>query len=367
LMFDVSKKVDESQKVGPAKLLKLTDNGLNCTELLFKKTALNPNSTLDTLVIRLAEFSPQSDLLAVVSLDSMPSLFDKDGVLTTVFPTDAATIQGLKWSSDGQFLLFEKEKSVEIWQRNGQKMGEILLPDQLFQARFLIDNQSIVTTCLDLTTIVWSLNGQKKYTLETKEKYATIDVSPDGKWLIAGTYLTHKVHRFRTDGTGKPTVCFDPSVSDKEGDREVHIRGVNFLPDSRRALVWTELGSLFLINTDSLVMPKRPLSTALRNMFVSPNRAKMLLSTSEGFELWTTDGHRLYQNEQSVFAQASFTEKADYFVLSGFHEKINQGIGAVSFGNYSTLWQSAETIMNLLNQQLYRLYSLEERKQLGLD
>jgi WD40 repeat protein len=98
-------------------------------------------------------------------------------------------VLGVAMSRDNQLIASSSnDKTVKIWQRNGQLLHTLKHPGTVFRVDFSRDSQLIVSASLDGKLHIWRRNGElvKQWQAHTAPVWKAV-FSPDGKWVASGS------------------------------------------------------------------------------------------------------------------------------------------------------------------------------------
>ena len=208
-------------------------------------------------------------------------ILDKNGGISTEIKANLTEIKAsdlpnakLSWSADGRFFLFQTPDTLLVGQADGQ-----ILPirfdakAQLTDAKLSPDGTAVLAIMDDSTATIWHLNDGRQTDLQPKEMLAVGTFSPDGKYLLTGSFMG-KVRRRNTDGTGEQTVFTEGTAV---------IKDVFSTPDNSQTLFYTEGGILQCASSDGKI---ETLMDGVSTVWQSPNGQTLVVSTLQYFQVW---------------------------------------------------------------------------------
>jgi WD40 repeat protein/beta-lactamase regulating signal transducer with metallopeptidase domain len=144
---------------------------------------------------RAVEFSPDGRLLAAAAHDGIARVWDTlTGKLRHVLRGHSGGIRTIDFSPDGNLMATGSwDHSIQIWDTNtGKSVRRLAKNDDkhdVMSARFFPDGKRLASGGRDGTVRIWNVDsGSLEKTFDKQSLPITgVDVSPDGRYLLAGT------------------------------------------------------------------------------------------------------------------------------------------------------------------------------------
>ena len=153
--------------------------------------------------VRVLDYSPQGDLIALGGNDGSITLFAPSGERRLTLQHGQDPVHGLSFSPDGNLIVSGSiNKSIRIWNRDGELLREILHHKASVEdLAFSPDGETFVSASNDKTLALWSRDG---HLLETYQGHRAIvwgaAYSPDSKTLAsAGADNTVRLWQARSN------------------------------------------------------------------------------------------------------------------------------------------------------------------------
>jgi len=227
-------------------------------------------------------FSPTGESFA--SGSDRLKIWRSDGTLIKDLPGhDPASIGGLDWSSDNQWLASGADDgTINLWRSDGTLVKTLQAHDSLItDVHFSPDNRQFVSASDDTTLKLWTIEGELLHTLNgSNSRIWSVAFSPDGTWL-ASVAEEGTLAIWGTDGKLRQAIAaHDNSTWGVAVSRD------NIIATASRGgtvKLWTPEGELIRTLEAS--------QHGFNNVIFSPDGQKIAASGSDStVQLWHIDG-----------------------------------------------------------------------------
>ena len=134
-------------------------------------------------------WSPREDRFATSGQDGIVRIWNPaDATVTESFPTGASWAEQLAWSPDGSWLAVGAGKSVSLW-RPGKGVVHSLRDHRSTVAALAWrpDGTQVAAACYGGVALYEAETGRKAGALPWKTSLLSVAISPDHRWVVAGT------------------------------------------------------------------------------------------------------------------------------------------------------------------------------------
>ncbi len=157
-------------------------------------------------------FHPEKNLIAFAYIEDQCSsnqtidaaIINLTGEIIQKLECDFINVNSISFSPDGNTIalggLGAEGGKIELWNINGNFINNIFMSDECIQCIFNPEDGNIASIELNGSAIkIWNLNGDLIFKIVDKDIFESneftgyidsIDFSPDGKYIIASTWLT---------------------------------------------------------------------------------------------------------------------------------------------------------------------------------
>ncbi|HBL12148.1 MAG TPA: hypothetical protein DD379_12205 [Cyanobacteria bacterium UBA11162] len=235
-------------------------------------------------------FSPDSQMIASVSLDKTVKLWKQDGTLLATIDSLKGSIHHATFSPDGQYVATTGQNGIHFWDLSGKHITQFGEKNQANDLSFSPDGKMIASGGTDKKVKLWSRDGKLIKTFEGhSEGIWRVRFSPDGK-TIASASWDKTIKLWNLDGRLLKSI-------EGHGDE---VRDIDFSPDGKTIASASYDGIVRLWNLDGTLLKPLlgnvkpvPFHGDPKSVSFSPDEKTIALANDFDIELWDSDGHLL--------------------------------------------------------------------------